>query len=91
MGVILTVLNARFRADLPYTWLDTSHLLAINPCKALSSINDASVREYEEHCYRDMSLSLASACVLQPHVYELTAQMYLLMWRRRESQALVMQ
>jgi len=87
---ILSVLNARFRADLSYTRLGTSHLLAINPCKALSAVNDASAREYEERCYRDTSLPLASAHVLQPHVYELAAQMYLLMRRRRESQALVM-
>jgi len=82
--------NARFSAGLPYTWLGTSHLLAINPCKVLSAVNNASAQEYEDCCYRDTGLSPASAHVLQPRVSELATQMYLLMWRQRESQALVM-
>jgi len=83
--------NTRFSAGLPYTWLGTSHLLAINRCKVLSTVNNASVWEYEDCCYRDTGLSPASAHVLQPCVSELTTQMYLLMWWQRELQALVMQ
>ena len=79
-NAILTILNTCFCADIPYTWLGTSHLLAIN---------DTSAQEYEECCYRDISLSLARVYVLQPHVYELAAQMYLLMRWQRELQALV--
>ncbi|KAG6332690.1 hypothetical protein ID866_6397 [Astraeus odoratus] len=88
---VVAVLNARFRADLPYTRIGTTHLLAVNPCKALSLVDDAHAREYEERCYKDTNLALSSgANVLQPHVYELAAQMYLLMRRRKQSQALVM-
>ncbi|KAI6101709.1 glycosyltransferase family 2 protein [Pisolithus croceorrhizus] len=87
---ILAVLNTRFRSDLPYTRIGTTHLVAINPCKILSSADDATAREYQERCYRDTSLSLQSANVLQPHIYQLATQMYLLMRRRKESQSLVM-
>jgi len=73
---ILTILNARFCANLAHG----SALPTFSPCNALSPVNNASAREYEEHCYRDTGLSLASAHVLQPHVYKLATRMYLLMW-----------
>lgn len=88
---IVAVLTTRFRADLPYTRIGTTHLLAVNPYKTLAAVDDANAREYEERCYRDTTtLSLSGPGVLQPHVYELAAQMYLLMRRRKESQSLVM-
>lgn len=87
---ILAVLHTRFRSDLPYTRIGTTHLVAINPCKILSIADDITAREYQERCYRDTSLSLQSASVLQPHIYQLATQMYLLMRRRKESQSLVM-
>ena len=51
-NAILTVLNACFHADMPYMWLGTSHLLAINPCRAISAVNNVSAWEYEKHCYK---------------------------------------
>ncbi|KAI6042199.1 glycosyltransferase family 2 protein [Pisolithus marmoratus] len=87
---VLAVLNTRFRSDLPYSRIGTTHLVAINPCKILSNADDAAAREYAERCYRDTSLSLQSANVLQPHIYQLATQMCLLMRRRKESQSLVM-
>ncbi|KAI5987740.1 glycosyltransferase family 2 protein [Pisolithus orientalis] len=87
---ILAVLNTRFRSDLPYTRISTTQLVAINPSKILSNADDTTAREYEERCYRDTSLSPQSASVLQPHIYQLATQMYLLMRRRKESQSLVM-
>lgn len=87
---ILTVLQARFRADLPYTRINTSHLVAVNPYKALANTNDASAHEYEERSYKDTSLQLAgSSPPLPPHVYDVAARMYLLMRRRTESQAVI--
>ncbi|KAF8839315.1 glycosyltransferase family 2 protein [Paxillus ammoniavirescens] len=86
---IVTVLNARFRADLPYTKIGTANLLVVNPYKTLSNVNDVSAKEYEERCYKDTGLSLASSTLLQPHLYELAAQLYLLMRRRKQSQSVI--
>ena len=87
---VLTVLHARFRADLPYTNIGSSNLVAVNPYKTLANLNDVSAKEYEERCYRDTSLPMAdSPKPLQPHLYDLAAKVYLLMRRRNESQALV--
>ncbi|KAK7037679.1 hypothetical protein VNI00_010904 [Paramarasmius palmivorus] len=87
---ILAVLQARFRADLPYTRIGSTHLVAVNPYKTLANINNASAKEYEERCYRDTSLPMVdSPKPLQPHLYDLAARIYLLMRRRNETQAVV--
>ncbi|KAF7345448.1 Glycosyltransferase family 2 protein [Mycena venus] len=87
---VLAVLHSRFRADLPYTRIGSSHLLVVNPLKTLASVNDASAKEYEERCYKDTSLpAIDSPKPLQPHVYELACRIYLLMRRRNESQLVV--
>ncbi|KAF7289054.1 Glycosyltransferase family 2 protein [Mycena chlorophos] len=87
---VLSVLQARFRADLPFTRIGATHLLVVNPLKTLASVNDASAREYEERCYKDTSLpAIDSPKPLQPHVYELACRMYLLLRRRNESQLVV--
>jgi len=87
---LLSVLHARFRGDLPYTRLSSTHLLAVNPHKTLGHLSDASAQEYADRCYHDTALPLAdSPRPLQPHVYELAARVYLLMRRRNTSQSLV--
>ncbi|KAJ7846265.1 glycosyltransferase family 2 protein [Mycena leptocephala] len=87
---ILAVLHSRFRADLPYTRIGSTHLLVVNPLKTLASVNDASAKEYEERCYKDTSLpAIDSPKPLQPHVYELACRIYLLMRRRNEPQLVV--
>lgn len=87
---ILHVLQARFRADLPYTRIGTSNLVVVNPYKTLANVNDVSAREYEERCYKDTSLPMVdSPRPLQPHPYEQAAKVYLLMRRRQESQAVI--
>ncbi|KAI3614821.1 chitin synthase 6 [Moniliophthora roreri] len=87
---ILAVLQARFRADLPYTRIGATHLVAVNPYKTLANINNASAKEYEERCYRDTNLPMVdSPKPLQPHLYDLAARVYLLMRRRNESQAVI--
>ena len=45
---ILAILQACFRADLPYTRIGCTNLLVINPYKALANVNDVSAKEYEE-------------------------------------------
>lgn len=87
---ILHVLQARFRADLPYTRIGTSNLVVVNPYKTLANVNDVSAREYEERCYKDTSLPMVdSPRPLQPHLYEQAAKVYLLMRRRQETQAVI--
>lgn len=87
---ILAVLQARFRADLPYTKIGAANLVVVNPYKTLANVNDLSAKEYEERCYKDTSLPMAdSPKPLQPHLYELAAKVYLLMRRRNESQSLL--
>ncbi|KAG2365414.1 glycosyltransferase family 2 protein [Suillus spraguei] len=87
---ILSVLTARFRADLPYTRLGSTNLVVVNPYKTLANVNDANAKEYEERCYKDTKLGLAdSRRPPQPHLYEQAAKIYLLMRRRNESQAVV--
>lgn len=87
---LLAVLQARFRADLPYTRIGTTNLVVVNPYKTLANVNDVSAKEYEERCYKDTSLPMVdSPKPLQPHLYSLAANVYLLMRRRNESQALI--
>lgn len=87
---VLSVLAARFRADLPYARIGSTGLVVVNPYKTLSNVNDASAKEYEDRCYKDTSLSLIDARrPPQPHVYELAIRLYLLMRRRGESQAVI--
>ncbi|KDR84455.1 hypothetical protein GALMADRAFT_237329 [Galerina marginata CBS 339.88] len=87
---ILAVLQARFRADLPYTRIGATHLVAVNPYKTLANVNDVSAKDYEDRCYKDTSLPMVdSPRPLQPHLYDLAARVYLLMRRRNESQGVV--
>lgn len=87
---ILSVLQSRFRQDLPYTRIGASNYVVVNPYKALASVNDVSAKEYEERCYKDTSLPLpGSPAPLQPHLYDLAARVYLMMRRRNESQSVI--
>ncbi|TDL30141.1 chitin synthase [Rickenella mellea] len=87
---ILSVLQARFRADLPYTRINSSSIVVVNPLKALANVNDVSAKEYEDRCYKDTSLpTVESPKALQPHLYELAAKVYLVMRRKMESQAVI--
>ena len=87
---ILSVLSGRFRSDLSYTRIGSTSLVAVNPFKSISSVSEASAKEYEERCYKDTGLSLVdSRKAIQPHVYELAARVYLLSRRRNESQAII--
>ncbi|KAG7097579.1 hypothetical protein E1B28_004916 [Marasmius oreades] len=87
---VLSVLQARFRADLPYTRIGATNLVVVNPYKTLASVNNASAKEYEERCYRDTNLPMVdSPKPLQPHLYDLAARIYLVMRRRNESQTVL--
>ena len=87
---ILSVLQARFRQDLPYSRIGATHLVVVNPYKTLANVNELSAQGYEERSYKDTSLPLpGSAAPLPPHLYDLAARMYLLMRRRNESQSVI--
>jgi chitin synthase len=87
---VLAVLQARFRADNPYSRIGTTNLVLVNPYKALANVNDASSKEYEERSYRDTALPMGDTShPIQPHVYDMAARIYLLVRRRNESQAVV--
>ncbi|CCM00474.1 uncharacterized protein FIBRA_02507 [Fibroporia radiculosa] len=87
---ILSVLQARFRADLPYARIGASNLVVVNPYKSLANANDASAKEYEDRSYKDTSLPLPGGPPpLSPHLFDLAARVYLLMRRKNESQSIV--
>ena len=87
---ILSVLQARFRQDLPYSRIGAANYVVVNPYKALASVNDLSAKEYEERCYKDTSLPLPGGpAPLQPHLYDLAARVYLMMRRRNQSQSVI--
>lgn len=87
---ILNVLNTRFRSDVPYSRINQSHLILVNPYKTLANTNEVTAKEYEERCYKDTSAQLRNGpAPLPAHVYELAAQVYLLMRRRNESHSVV--
>lgn len=87
---ILSVLQARFRQDLPYSRVGSTNYIAVNPYKTLANVNDFSSQEYEERSYKDTSLPLpSSAAPLPPHLYDIAARVYLLMRRRNESQSII--
>lgn len=88
--IILAVLQARFRADLPYSRIGAANLVVVNPYKTLANLNDLSAKDYEEKCYKDTSLPMVnSPKPLQPHLYDLAAKVYLLMRRRSQSQTVL--
>ena len=88
---LLSVLQARFRADLPYTRIGSTHLVVVNPYKTLANVNDASAKDYEERCYKDTNpaVGVDAPRPLQPHLYDMAAKMYLLLRRKKEAQAIV--
>ncbi|EJD36764.1 hypothetical protein AURDEDRAFT_117013 [Auricularia subglabra TFB-10046 SS5] len=85
---LVQTLQARFRADQPYTRIGASTLVVVNPMKQLANTNDESAREYEERSYKDTSHAQPGS-PLQPHPYDHAARIYLLMRRCAQSQSVV--
>lgn len=86
---ILSLLQSRFRADLPYTRINDTTLVVVNPLKALANTNDESAKDYEERSYKDVSTPGRNSPSIQPHPYDTAARMYLLMRRTGESQSVI--
>ncbi|CAG8448686.1 13567_t:CDS:10 [Ambispora leptoticha] len=83
---VLQLLSNRYKADLPYTRINASTLVVVNPHKPLECMNDATAKDYAEQWYKDTSGNKSS---LQPHVYELAARVYLHMRRSAEDQSVI--
>ncbi|KAG0055544.1 hypothetical protein BGZ83_008289 [Gryganskiella cystojenkinii] len=45
-------LSSRWKHKLPYTRINATTLVAVNPYEVLSILNDAHAEQYAEHCYR---------------------------------------
>lgn len=45
-------LSSRWKHKLPYTRINATTLVAVNPYEVLPILNDASAEHYAEHCYR---------------------------------------
>ncbi|TIC40573.1 hypothetical protein E3Q08_03710, partial [Wallemia mellicola] len=80
---IISLLQSRFRLDLPFIKLGSSSFITINPLKHLQSYNAESQREYKDLTY-DPSTS-----ILQPHPYDLSSRILLSLKRKSVSQAVI--
>lgn len=90
---VLSALQQRFRADLPYTRVSSTHLVVVNPLRTLSNLNDASAEEYRKKTYADTTWLNGQKetpdLALPPHPYELAGRVYHMMRRTNQSQAVV--
>ena len=87
---ILSLLHARFRHDQPYTRLapSSSTFIIVNPFKHMRNLDDESQREYKARSY-DATDHPTGKPSLQPHPYQLAANIYSFMRRRNQAQAVV--
>jgi chitin synthase len=83
---LLSHLQSRFRADLPYTRIGATTLVSVNPLKVLANVNDATAKEYIERSYKETQ---SNGPPMQPHLYDLAAKVYLLMTRRHAPQTVL--
>ncbi|KAF8433785.1 hypothetical protein L210DRAFT_3649587 [Boletus edulis BED1] len=56
---IISVLNTLFFSDLPYSRIDTTNLLIVDPYKSLANIDDICSGEHEERHYKVTTTSFA--------------------------------
>ena len=60
--------------------------------KTLGSSNDASAKEYEERCYREIDAGVEigdGRGEMQPHLYEMACKIYYVLRRRGNSQGVI--
>ncbi|CAO1625037.1 unnamed protein product [Parajaminaea phylloscopi] len=90
---LVRALQQRFRADLPYTRISATTLLAVNPLRTLANLNDASAEEYRRKTYAEADWESHQRdppdTALPPHPYELAGRVYHMMRRSGQSQAVV--
>ncbi|KIY44928.1 hypothetical protein FISHEDRAFT_77147 [Fistulina hepatica ATCC 64428] len=83
---LVSVLQARFRADAPYTRIGDGHLVLVNPNKLIQ--RPSSDEELLRACY-DVIPDGETQEQAAPHIAVLAVRAYLLMARRGEDQVLV--
>ncbi|KAJ1910342.1 hypothetical protein IWQ60_010705 [Tieghemiomyces parasiticus] len=82
---VVEVLNNRYRKDAIYTQIGTRALVAVNPNSSLEIFNDVHVQQYVDD-YRNTS---GQRTVLDPHIFQVAANAYLMMRRTGVDQSLV--
>ncbi|RKP26540.1 chitin synthase-domain-containing protein [Syncephalis pseudoplumigaleata] len=82
---VAKILNDRFSQNLLYTRLGARAIVSVNPGQPLSNVNDATCEEYVAE-YRDTS---GQRRILEPHLFQLTANAYLHMRRTGTDQSIV--
>ena len=84
---IVSLLQARWRAELPYTRIGSSgsDYVYINPLKTLGCFSDEHRRRHQE------SVEGYEGCEMEPSVFELAGRVWRLMQEKKESQSIVYQ
>src|SRR5690348_16493714 len=83
---IVETLQSRYSRDAVYTRMGARVLVSVNPGTPLSNVNDATCNEYVAE-YRDTS---GKRRILEPHIFQLTANAYLHMRRTGLDQSIVL-
>jgi chitin synthase len=89
---VTALLAARARSEHPYVRLSNSgtDYVVVNPLRALGCLNEESRKGYEAEIEKTDS-EQREGLGLQPSIYDLAGRVWLLMSRRKESQAVVYQ
>ncbi|KAI9591321.1 chitin synthase-domain-containing protein [Syncephalis fuscata] len=82
---IVQALQDRYSRDTTYTRLGSRAIISVNPDRTLSNVNDATCEEYVAE-YRDTS---GQRRILEPHLFQLTANAYLHMRRTGVDQSII--
>ncbi|ORE08046.1 chitin synthase [Rhizopus microsporus var. microsporus] len=83
---ICSLLEARYKLNIPYTQLGYSNLIIVNPFQPLELLNDATLKLYADVGYKDIH----DKKPLQPHIYEMATKMYFCMRRTGEDQSVIL-
>ncbi|KAF9351725.1 hypothetical protein BGX26_010331 [Mortierella sp. AD094] len=59
-------ISSRWKQKLPYTRINASTLVAVNPYEVLAIVNDAHAEQYADTCYRDVGDSTSGPSLLTP-------------------------
>jgi chitin synthase len=83
---IVQTLQDRYSRDTIYTRLGARAIVSVNPGQPLSNVSDATCEEYVAE-YRDTS---GQRRILEPHLFQLTANAYLHMRRTGVDQSIIL-
>ncbi|KAF9438367.1 hypothetical protein BGZ76_008397 [Entomortierella beljakovae] len=59
-------ISSRWKQKLPYTRINASTLVAVNPYEVLPIVNDAHAEQYADSCYRNVAESVPESSLLAP-------------------------